>query len=99
MPGPEKPFRIYYHPAVRKEDIPALPKAARDQIRRAIEDRLTKAPHEYGQPLRKTLKGYWKLRVGDYRVIFRIEGAEVIVLAIKHRKDVYGEVEGRKGKG
>ena len=95
MPGPDKPFSLFYHPAVRKDDIPALPKAARDMIRRALEERLTKAPQEYGQPLRKTLKGYWKLRVGDYRVVFRIEGSEVIVLAIKHRKDVYGDVKGR----
>jgi len=95
MPGPDKPFRILYHPAVRKDDISALPKATRDLVRRAIEERLTKAPQEYGQPLRKTLKGYWKLRVGDYRVVFRIEGTEVIVLAIKHRKDVYGDVKGR----
>ncbi|MDT8366777.1 MAG: type II toxin-antitoxin system RelE/ParE family toxin [bacterium] len=95
MPGPEILFRITYHPTVRKDDIPALPKAARDQIRRPIEERLTKAPQEYGQPLRKTLKGYWKLRVGDYRVVFRIEGTEVIVLVIKHRKDVYGDAEGR----
>ena len=96
MPGPEKPFRITYHPAVGTEDIPALPKTARRQIRRAIEERLMTAPHEYGQPLRKTLKGYWKLRVGEYRVVFRIEENEVIVFAIKYRKDVYGEVEGRK---
>lgn len=88
MPGPEKPFQIHYHPAVRKKDIPALSKDARDMIRRAIEQRLTTAPHEYGQPLRKTLKGYWKLRVADYRVVFRIEGNVVIVLVIRHRKDV-----------
>ena len=96
MPGPDKPFRIFYHPAVRNKDIPALPKTARDQLHRAIERRLMTAPHEYGQPLRKTLKGSWKLRVGDYRVVFRIEESEVIVLAIKHRKDVYGDAEGRK---
>jgi len=96
MPGPENLFRITYHPDVRTEDIPALPKAIRGQIRRAIEKRLMTAPQKYGQPLRKTLKGYWKLRVRDYRVVFRIKGNEVIVLAIKHRKGVYGDAEGRK---
>ena len=94
MPGPENRFTITYHPAVRDEDISSLPKTARNQIRRAIEERLTIAPHEYGQPLRKTLKGYWKLRVGDYRVVFRIEGREVVILAIKHRKDVYRDLGG-----
>ncbi len=43
----------------------------------------------YGEPLRKSLKGYWKLRVGDYRVIYKIDGNEVWILAIINRKDVY----------
>jgi mRNA interferase RelE/StbE len=35
------------------------------------------------------LKGHRKLRVGDYRVIFRIEGTVVLVLAILHRSVIY----------
>ncbi|MFP4194144.1 MAG: type II toxin-antitoxin system RelE family toxin [Desulfobacterales bacterium] len=31
------------------------------------------APREYGEPLRKTLKNYRKLRAGDYRVVSRAE--------------------------
>jgi hypothetical protein len=50
---------------------------------------LTAAPHQYGEPLRKTLKGYWKLRVGDYRVVFRVSGQEVWILGIINRKEVY----------
>lgn len=50
------------------------------------------APEEYGAPLRKTLKGYWKLRVGDYRVVFKVKGNKIIILAILHRKDVYDVV-------
>lgn len=52
-------------------------------------------PHKYGLPLRKSLKGYWKLRVGDYRVVFRIGDAEVFILGIRHRKDVYGAMTER----
>ncbi len=71
-------------------DIPKLDTGARDRIRRAIEERLMTAPHQYGLPLRKTLKGYWKLRVGDYRVVYSIrDGREVIVLIICHRREVY----------
>lgn len=54
-----------------------------------IEKRLRVAPQHYGKPLRKTLKGYWKLRVGDYRVVFKISGDEIWILGIIHRKDVY----------
>lgn len=48
------------------------------------------APERYGAPLRGTLRGYWKLRVGDYRVVFRIHADEGVVLAIRHRRIVYG---------
>jgi len=54
------------------------------------------APHEYGEPLRKTLKGYWKMRVGDYRVVFRVAGEEIVVFGICHRKDVYPLAERRQ---
>jgi len=42
------------------------------RIKKAIEQRLLVAPYEYGMPLRKSLKRYWKLRVGDYRVVYKI---------------------------
>ena len=83
------PFELRYHPAVKASDIPRLDQKARDRIRKALEERLMTAPHEYGLPLRKNLKGYWKLRVGDYRVVFKIAGSEVFILCIRHRKDVY----------
>ncbi|MBP7233389.1 MAG: type II toxin-antitoxin system RelE/ParE family toxin, partial [Syntrophaceae bacterium] len=50
---------------------------------------------DYGEPLRKTLKGYWKLRVGDYRVVFKIIDSEVWILGIRHRKSVYGDMDTR----
>ena len=31
----------------------------------------------------------YRLRVGDYRVLFEIEGDRVVVYRIRHRKDVY----------
>lgn len=43
-------------------------------------------------PLRKTLRGYWKLRVGDHRVVYKIEGEEVLILGIQHRKTVYEDI-------
>jgi mRNA interferase RelE/StbE len=88
-------FRVRYHPEVKTTDIPRLGATMRERVRRAIESRLMVEPHKYGLPLRKNLRGYWKLRVGDYRVVFTIEGDEVFVLVICHRKDVYGEAERR----
>jgi mRNA interferase RelE/StbE len=86
------PFRLLYHPSVRSEDLPLIDQRTKDRIRKAIEERLQTAPHDYGEPLRKTLKGYWKLRVGDYRVVFKVIESEVWILGIRHRKSVYADV-------
>jgi mRNA interferase RelE/StbE len=88
-------FTLHYHPAVRIEDLPLIDQRAKDRIRKAIEERLRTAPHQYGQPLRKSLKGYWKLRVGDYRVVFKIIESEVWIICIRNRKSVYTDVAGR----
>lgn len=88
-------FELRYHPDVKSIDIPLLDEKLKTRIRNAIEKRLTTAPHLYGEPLRKTLRGYWKLRVGDYRVIFKIMKEEVWILGIIHRKKVYEAIEKR----
>jgi len=88
-------FTLRYHPAVRSDDLPLINRKMKDRIRRAIEDRLQTLPHEYGEPLRKTLKGYWKLRVGDYRVVFKIMKSEVLILGIRHRKEIYKDIDKR----
>jgi len=88
-------FSIVYHPDVCGKDLPLINKRTKDRIRRAIEERLQTAPQEYGVPLRKSLKGYWKLRVGDYRIVFKVVESEVWILVIRHRKSVYTDVIAR----
>jgi len=90
-------YTLKYHPSVQGEDLPRLDRKARDRIKRAIEERLATAPQDYGEPLRRTLKGYWKLRVGDYRVVFKIQGKAITILGILHRKEGYQVVS--KGRG
>ena len=89
------PYRLLYHPAVVREDIPRLGEGVRARIARTIQHRLTTEPQRYGEPLRGTLKGYWRLRVGDYRVVFRIVEQEVWILGVVHRREVYSRVERR----
>ena len=73
-------FTVKYHPDVREVDLPRINVKMRERIRRAIESRLMTAPQEYGLPLRKSLGGYWKLRVGDFRIVFKVQGEVVYVL-------------------
>ena len=83
------PHTILYHPQVVTEDLPALNRDLFARIQRAIEHRLATEPTRYGEPLRHQFKGSWKLRVGDYRVIYRVIDQRVLVVAIGHRKEIY----------
>lgn len=81
-------YALRYHPRVA-DDLEGITPTGRARIRRAVETRLAIAPERYGVPLTGTLRGHWKLRVGDYRIVFRVARREVFVLAIVHRRDVY----------
>ncbi len=84
-------FEIEYREEVLDEDFPEIPKNLQRRIVRAIEARLTGEPEKYGTRLRQSLAGLWKLRVGDYRVVFEILTARVRIWAIVHRKRAYDE--------
>ena len=83
-------YRLEYFESVIREDIPNISAPDRQRIRKAIEERLGTNPIEYGKPLQYSLKGCRRLRVGDYRVIFQIEGDRtVVIVKIGHRREVY----------
>jgi len=88
-------YRLSYHADVKKTDLSKIDNKNRAMIKRAIEERLAIQPEKYGSPLRRTLKGYWKLRVGDYRVVFKISGYDIFILGIMNRKIVYSQINQR----
>ena len=88
-------YKLIYHPDVKKIDLPKIDKKNKATIKKAIEERLAVQPEAYGKPLQRTLKGYWKLRVGDFRGVFKIIGDEILILAIMHRKNIYSQVKKR----
>jgi len=65
------------------------------RIRAAIENRLMVEPVRYGEPLKRTLKGYRKLRVGDFLIVYKIEQEDILILGICHRKDIYQKPKSR----
>jgi len=83
-------LKVKYHPKVKSEDIPRLNSNMAIRIENAIKKRLIINPIKYGFYLHGSLKGYRKLRVGDWRVIYRvINDKEIRIIAIGNRKDVY----------
>lgn len=51
----------------------------------------TENPRQHGKPLVANLKGKWRYRIGDYRLICEIHDDELVILALEigHRKNVY----------
>lgn len=48
-------------------------------------------PRQHGKGLTSNLSGYWRYRVGDYRLIADIQDnvVTILILEIKHRSEAY----------
>jgi len=90
-----KEYNIKYLSLVVREDIPLLSKTVKNRIKVSIENKLVYSPDLFGKPLRRSLKGFRSLRVGDYRVIYFIERSTVLIVIIKHRSVVYSKMKKR----
>ncbi len=88
-------YKLKYHRDVKKSDLPKIDGKNKSMIKEAIENRLATRPETYGKPLRSSLKGYWKFRVGDYCVIFKASSDSILILGIIHRKEVYSPIQKR----
>jgi len=75
-------YRIFLHKLV-KDDLKKIDKSDVKKIFSAIENKLTKDPTAFGKPLVGDLKGYRRLRVGIYRVIYKIDGDKILVFVLK----------------
>jgi len=68
------------------------PQAARE-ILGFLDERMgsTEDPRAFGKPLKGDLKGLWRYRVADYRLICSIQEQRLVVLVLKvgHRRDIY----------
>ena len=62
-------YRIIVDELVLKKDFRKIDLQDQQKIVRAIRRKLTAKPDDYGEPLHGELRGFWKLRVGEYRVI------------------------------
>lgn len=87
-------YQIRYLENVAYNNLLALFLNTKKHIKEAIKKLLMVDHRDLGKPLRYSLKGHRRLRVGDYRTIYRIEPniKIVVIVAIKHRKDAYEDV-------
>jgi mRNA interferase RelE/StbE len=81
-------FPIFYDERA-VEELAGLDTSIRSRVIKSIGLKLATAPDRFGKPLRGSLKGDWSLRIGDYRVLYRIEKETVVISRIGHRREVY----------
>lgn len=82
-------WAIKFHPLVLTEDFKKIDPYSQKQIIKQIAKKLSIAPGSYGKALSGDLHGYRRLRIADYRVIYRIleDRVEVLVIKIGIRRD------------
>lgn len=89
-------YTVVIDELVFEEDFKGIDRPDQQRIIKSIRKKLSTEPERYGKPLKGNLKGLWKLRVGQYRVIYEVKKEKVLVYVIKvgFRRDeeVYREI-------
>lgn len=82
-------YRVEFTTAAARQ-VKKLPKSARDRVLDAIED-LGEDPRPHGAKKLVGEQTAWRIRVADYRVIYDVLDAELIVTVVRaaHRREVY----------
>lgn len=82
-------FKVILKKRVHKQ----LKKLDKDLVKQIFDtlDRLSNDPYSSSDPLKGRLKGGWKFRIADYRIIYEVQHKQLIIMvvAIGHRKDIY----------
>lgn len=69
-------------------------KIINEPFKSQIDDAINKL-EEFGldipnmKPLTGEFKGYYRVRSGDYRIVFFVSEEEITIVSILHRKEVY----------
>lgn len=71
-------------------DIRALDETVRKRVARAI-DALADDPRPDGAKKLSAEDGIWRVRVGDYRIVYQIADRQllVLVLRVRHRREAH----------
>lgn len=81
-------WNVKFHPQV-ENDLKQLGTAQARRILAVIRERIAEGePDKLGKPLRGTLAGCRRIRTGEVRIVYRIQGSEIVfVLCVGARRD------------
>lgn len=87
-------WKVEFDDRARKE-LRKLDKQTQDRILKWLRTNLAteEDPRRTGKSLKGRMKGLWRYRVGDYRIVSQIQDEQILILVIRigHRRDVYDE--------
>ncbi len=83
-------YRVQFHKNAQKQFL-KLARPLQKRIAKAIDEKLIANPDIHLIPLTADMTGFYKFRVGDYRLLCtkKDEVLSVLVLKVKHRKEIY----------
>ena len=85
MPG----YRYKFAASARR-DIKKLDLATQRRLAKKMQFFISQSdPAAYAKPLIHSKLGSYRFRVGHYRIVFDIKDDNIMVLSVKHRRDVY----------
>lgn len=77
---------VYTHRATR--DIEGLDPRVKERIGKTLL-RYEEDPLKHAERLTHSEIGSYRFRIGNYRVVFDLEGDEIVVLRVGHRREIY----------
>lgn len=86
-------MRVVFSDKAEKQFL-RLDKAVQTQIKKfVLKLQELEDPRERGKRLVGNFSGFWRYRVGDYRILCRIQddALEILVVEVGHRRNVYGQ--------
>lgn len=84
-----------------ERDLAAIIRSSNPATRRNLNDALTRLeenPYPLPNPsgsqdaVRRLSNNEWRIRVGNYRMRYRIDGDSVVITRIAHRSEVYDDL-------
>jgi mRNA interferase RelE/StbE len=83
-------WQISFTPKAEKE-FKKLGKLESQRIVRYLRERVAPDPRAVGKVLKGQLREFWRYRVGDYRILARIQDEKLLILIVhvRHRSEVY----------
>ena len=71
-----------------EKDIKTLDEITKKRIGKALL-KYANDPLKYAERLTDSKLGDYRFRIGDYRVVFDMDGQRIVVLRVGHRREIY----------